>query len=124
MVQLKILNGVDIVEVARIKKSMQSPRFMANIYSIEEREYLEIKSRPEESAAGFFAAKEAFLKAVQTGIKTMDLHNISVSHNDNGAPFFVLSGWAKDSLAGRDISLSISHTSENAIAFVTIIETD
>ena len=121
---MTIQNGVDIVSVSRIEKSIQNPRFLHNIYSVEEQVYILAKHTPAISAAGHFAAKEAFLKAIGTGIRSTDLNKIGISHDSHGAPYFVLEGWATTLLSGRKIALSISHTSRDAIAFVTVYKED
>ena len=117
-----IANGVDIVSIHQIEKSIKNPRFIKNIYSSEEQAYIHGKHSPAQTAAGHFAAKEAFLKAIGTGIRTTDLHHIGISHHQQGSPFFSLSGWAIALLGDRSITLSISHTDTDAIAFVTIYD--
>ena len=70
--------GVDIVEVERIRQAMENPRFLREFFSQEEREYFAGKFYPEQSAAGAYAAKEAFAKAVGTGILGFGLQEVSV----------------------------------------------
>ena len=59
---MRVRNGVDIVAVERIEKSMKRPGFMARCFSPEEQEYICRKACPAETAAALWAAKEAFGK--------------------------------------------------------------
>lgn len=114
---LKITNGVDSVEVARIERSMKRPSFCRRIFAEEELEYFAAKGDPAQSAAGHFAAKEAFLKAMGTGITTVDLHHVAVLHDVLGAPHYRLTGWASALAGDCSLALSITHTSGIATAF-------
>lgn len=96
--------GTDIVKISRLEKSAKSPAFMQKIFTEKEREYC---SRAE-SLAGIFAAKEAYFKALGTGIK-MPLNEVEVLHNDLGKPYF-------NGIDNAD--LSISHDGEYAVATV------
>ena len=60
-----ILTGIDIIEISRIKKSIQNPRFIDKIFSEEEQKELLLKKNKRnkiESIAARFCAKEAFAK--------------------------------------------------------------
>ena len=65
---MRVRNGVDIVAVERIEKSMKRPGFMARCFSPEEQEYICRKACPAETAAALWAAKEAFGKAMGVGL--------------------------------------------------------
>ena len=70
--------------------------------------------------AGNWAAKEAFAKSLGTGVEDFGLSEVEVLRDKLGAPYIRLSGNAKriaDEM-GLDFSVSISHTSELAIATV------
>ena len=56
--------GTDLAEVARIRKAMENPRFLVEFFTEAERSYILARHTPEQSAAGAWAAKEAFSKAV------------------------------------------------------------
>lgn len=110
--------GTDICGVDRLKKTKDS--FRKRCYTQQELEYAGGKP---ERLAGMFAAKEALVKALGTGFQVADLHAVEVFHNENGAPYYRLSGWAKDSaekLGVRHAFLSISHDNGNAIAFCVL----
>lgn len=117
---LKITNGVDSVEISRIGRSMQRKSFCTRIFSGEELAYFATKGNPAQSAAGHFAAKEAFLKAVGTGITTMELWAVGITHDTAGAPHYLLTGWAAERAAGCSLALSITHTGDIATAFAIV----
>lgn len=117
-----IKNGIDIVKISRIEKSLENTSFFEKVFGENEREELIKRNMPPESIAAAFAAKEAFGKAFEVGISGFSLCEVQVIHKDNGAPFFLLSGCAKE-LAEKEnceLALSISHDGEYAIAIVTV----
>lgn len=99
--------GTDIVKISRLEKSVKSPSFMEKVFTAKEREYC---NNSTQSLAGAFAAKEAYFKALGTGVK-MPLNQLEVLHNELGKPYF--SGI-------QNCDLSISHDGEYAIATVII----
>lgn len=112
--------GTDMVEIERIRRSTSKPRFMEKVYSEEENALFLQKKNPAETMAGNWAAKEAFAKAVGTGVRDVSMNEISVLRDELGAPYLKLTGCAKelaDSL-GLDFSVSITHTKELAGAVV------
>lgn len=113
----RILVGVDSVEISRMEKAMKRDGFRRRIFSAGERDYFAGKFRPAQSAAGHFAAKEALLKAMGTGITTMEMWELGVDHDIKGAPFYRLTGWAAELAAGWKLSLSITHSGDIATAF-------
>ena len=111
-----LFTGVDIVDVDRIKNSIENYRekFLDKIFSEEEQSYCFSKADPYIHFAGKFAAKEAVMKSVLSSevLKIGSLLSISILNDDNGAPKVKI----KD-LPGIDIKISISHTESQAIAF-------
>lgn len=112
--------GIDSVEIARIKKSMQNPRFLGYILGDEERRLMEEKDIPAQSVAARFAAKEAFSKAIGTGLSGISLNDIQVLNDEKGKPYLVLSGTAKEIADenGLDFDVSLTHTDTTATAAV------
>jgi holo-[acyl-carrier protein] synthase len=116
--------GTDIVEVYRIAETMtRTPRFIERVYTAYERDYCDSKgAAAAQSYAGRFAAKEAFLKALQTGWRgRITWHDIEVRSDGQGVPRLEISGEAKRLLEDRGathVHLSISHTTEHAVANV------
>ena len=119
--------GMDLCEISRIEKAIaQNERFLERWYTVAERAYIQQRgSAGAQSAAAMFAAKEAFLKAVGTGIgRGIALTDIAVEHDALGAPGYVLEGTAKQKmqeLGAQKAWLSLSHESGMAAA-VCVIE--
>lgn len=119
-----ISTGIDIVEVYRIAETMtRTPRFVDRVFTAAERGYCDAKgAAAAQSYAGRFAAKEAFLKALQTGWRgKITWHDIEILSDDHGVPTLRISGEASalfDKSGARRAHLSISHTSEHAVAQV------
>ena len=109
-----------MVELPRMERSLENPRFMEKVFGPAEREELAAKSgrRLVESAAAAFAAKEAFSKAVGTGVRGFALSEVEVVHDDLGAPSLRLSGRASALAGGRSFTLSLTHTDHYAAAVV------
>lgn len=105
--------GVDIIEIERIKKAVENtPRFVEKVFSSAEMEYFIKSGERPETLAGFYAAKEAFVKYKKTGIRGLELSEISVEHDSLGAPFVLFRG------ERQKVSLSISHNKTSAVAVV------
>ena len=87
--------GTDIVNIKRIKKILKNngARFKNKIFSESEINYCEKKRDPGPFYAKRFAAKEAFSKALGTGIrKGVNFKDIEVSNNPQGKPSIFLKG--------------------------------
>ena len=90
-----------------------------------EREYCEAKgAAAAQSYAARFAAKEAFLKALKTGWRgKITWHDIEVVSGKDGVPSLEIKGEARtimDNLGANQIHISLSHTTENAVAQVIL----
>ena len=92
--------GTDLVLVSRMEKSLQIPGFAEKVFSEPERVYC------------IFAAKEAYYKALGTGLQ-LPLNALTVLHDDRGKPYFDGKPEAK---------LSISHDGDYAVATVLLLE--
>ena len=112
--------GIALVEIKRIEKSLENPRFLEKNFGEREKEELEKKGNKSESIAACFAAKEAFLKVMQTGLSGFALCEIELLHKESGAPYLKFSGKAKKAIEekGLKICVSITHTKELAQAIV------
>ena len=110
--------GTDVVEIDRIEKAMENPRFMQRVFGEAERMELEKRRFAPQSAAAAFAAKEAFSKAVGTGISGFSLCEVQLLHNQDGAPFLKLSGKALEKFGHWHFSVSLTHTKTLAQAVV------
>jgi holo-[acyl-carrier protein] synthase len=119
--------GIDIVEVARIAQSLgKDERFSKLVFAEEEVAYCEKQGKKNESYAGRFAAKEAFLKALGTGWRgELQFHDLVFMNDELGKPYLVLKGKSKEVLQAFEhciFHVSISHTSHFATAMVIIEE--
>ena len=118
--------GSDIIEVYRIRESItRTPRFAERVFTVAEREYCESKGKAAaQSYAARFAAKEAFLKALKTGWRgKLAWHDIEVVLDEMGAPSLDLSGEDRnlvESMGAVRVHLTLSHTTEHAVANVIL----
>lgn len=113
-------NGVDMIEISRIAKAIENPHFCERVFT--EAEIRESKMLAHR-LAGFFAAKEAILKAMGTGLANFSWLEIEVRHDPKGAPLLELSGKVRSFLSENRVSqvhLSISHCKEYAVAQVIL----
>jgi holo-[acyl-carrier protein] synthase len=110
--------GIDIVEVARIKKIIDrfGSRFLERVFTAEEIDACQKMSHPCQSFSARFAAKEAIAKALGTGISGgVRWKDLVIVRDDRSRPSARLLGVAR-SLAPGEPHLSLSHTRELAIA--------
>ncbi len=116
--------GTDIVEVLRISKSIENEAFKIKVFSKNEIAYCETKVNKAESYAARFAAKEAFLKALGTGLRgDIALNQIEVFNNQLGKPSIQLIGKSAQFFVDKKINtihLSLSHTKQMALAMVIL----
>lgn len=118
--------GVDICDIERMREieKKHKSRFLQKIFTSDEILYCEKKYNKFSSYAARFAAKEAFLKAIGTGLRDgFQWKDIEIENDDLGKPFFKFHGQTAEFIAKHDVHLSLSHTEKDAIAFV-IIEGD
>ncbi len=111
--------GTDILEVSRIEKSLKLNRFVKRVFSSLEYELFEKKKMNPQTIAANFCGKEAFFKAVGTGIQFSEMNKVSVLRNENGKPYIHLEGKLAKKYENIDFYISLSHTEEYAVAFVT-----
>lgn len=118
--------GVDIVEVERIARAIDQfgPRFLEKIFTPAEIEYCRGKAREASSFAVRFAAKEAFAKALKVG-KASVWREVEIARGEEAPrPVMVLHGTARALLGDRRVDVSLSHTSEYAVAVVIVDDSD
>lgn len=121
-----IAHGVDLVEVARIERSIaeHGERFIERCFTKGEADYARSAKAPRdiERFAARFAAKEAVLKALGTGwANGIAWTDVDVRKAPSGQPSVELTGRAKeiaDDLGIGELHLSLSHMSSHAIASV------
>jgi holo-[acyl-carrier protein] synthase len=119
-------SGVDLCEVGRIKDAIarHGRRFVERIYTDREIAYAESKANLYERYAARFAAKEAAMKALGTGMRGgVRWRDFEVTNLPSGRPTLQFHGkaaeWA-EKLGVESISLSITHTAIQAMALVIL----
>ena len=115
-----LIAGVDIIEIHRVKRVFEryGDRFLRRIYT--DREIAYCRGRAPQLASRF-AAKEATMKALGTGVRGINWQDIEVVRGRGQAPRIELHGTAQaraDRLGLTDIALSLSHSREFAVASV------
>ncbi len=119
--------GIDLVEIRRIEKSIRNPRFCSRVLGKTEYAQLEMRGFPVQSVAASFCAKEAFSKALGTGIRGFALTEVELLREENGCPRLHLTGNAAELAVARglaEFSVSVTHTKEYAAAVVVGEERD
>lgn len=112
-------HGIDIVEIARIQRVMDRhpDRFLTRCYTLREQE---LCAGSPARLAGRFAAKEAVLKALGTGLATgISWTEVEIDRNEAGGPVLSLHGLAHstaDRVGVREWVVTISHTRSHAVA--------
>lgn len=86
--------GIDLVEIHRIRRSMKNPRFCKKILGSEEYMQLEKRGFAPQSVAVSFAAKEAFAKAMGTGVRGFQLRDVELLRNTDGQALFSAASWS------------------------------
>jgi len=119
-------SGVDITEVPRIAAAIErfGERFLRRVYTEAEIAYCRSKKNSVERFAARFAAKEAAMKAIGTGLRRgVTWQSVEVTREPGGRPQLRFSGKAAEfagKLGMRRVALSLSHTSQLAIAQVIL----
>lgn len=109
--------GTDIIKCERMSELVKNG-IPAKIFTPDEAEYIASKKNRSQTAAGIFAAKEAVLKCLGTGIR-VPLRDVCITHDSKGAPLCVLSGSALAislTLGIETVNVSISHDGDYAVA--------
>ena len=118
--------GIDIIEVARIREVLlRTPRFRKRVFTPAERAYCDSRgAAAAQHYAARFTAKEAALKALQTGWRGgISWQDVEVAARESGAPYLILHGAVLElfnASGATTTHLSLSHTTEHAIAQVVL----
>lgn len=105
--------GIDLVDISRFSKSLEVPNFKQKIFSLNEGTLSPLH------LAGRFAAREAFFKALGNQ-EVFNYKDLEVTNEVNGKPQFKFLNELSKYCGDKSIHLSISHTSEYAMAIVII----
>ena len=115
-----IYTGVDLIEIERIKETYErfGDRFLSRCYTEGEQRYARGRAP---QLASRFAAKEAVMKALGTGVKGVAWTEVEVIRRRGGPPEIALHRRAKDraeKMGIKRLAVSLSHSREFAIASV------
>lgn len=119
--------GIDITEVARVAASIErfGERFLNRVYTPNEIAYCRSRKRgANQSFAARFAAKEAAMKAIGTGLRRgVTWHDVEVGREPGGRPTIIFHGKAAEfaaKLGMKRAALSLTHTKHEAMAQVIL----
>lgn len=118
---MKIKTGVDIIEIERVKKSIEETegKFCERVFTQKEIEYCESKKAQKyQHYAARFAAKEAVFKAISFNLANkydIGWKDIEILNDDAGRPYVNI---LKTDIRIGDIDISISHCKEYAVSSV------
>jgi holo-[acyl-carrier protein] synthase len=117
--------GIDIVKVNRMERWLVNSKLLQRYFHHDEIEFIFSRGKSAvQSLAAKFAAKEAFGKALGTGLANIALKDIMIL-SDNGKPKIKLLGTAQKALeksGANRMHISLTHETENAVAMVVLEE--
>ncbi len=119
LIKMIVGHGIDIEELASIQNAVEKRKgFAQRVLTDKEMErFASLKGRRQiEYLAGRWSAKEAFSKAMGTGVGKLGFQDLEVLNNERGAPYF-----SKSPFSGK-VWLSISHTNQFVTASVILEE--
>ncbi len=116
--------GTDITEVHRFEKWVQNPAMLERFFNEKERGFSGSIASQCQHYAARFAAKEAFSKALGTGITGFNLKDVYITKDSEGKPLLNIEGAAlslmKERFGECTAFVSLSHEKEYAVAFVIL----
>ena len=121
---MKIRTGVDIIEIERVKNSIEETggKFCEKVYTKREIEYCESKKMQKyQHYAARFSAKEAIFKAISLDLKNkydIDWKDIEILNDESGRPYVNI---LKQDIEINSIDISISHCKKYAVASVIAV---
>ena len=119
--------GTDLIEVARVRGVLerQGERFIARVFTEEERAYCASMAHPYKHYAARFAAKEAVSKCFATGIGAeLGWRSVSIYHGDRHQPLVRLDEKGQALLrqvGATQVHVSLSHTEAMALAVAVLV---
>jgi len=116
--------GIDAVRIDRLKEWETKPNVLDRFFHPQELEQILKRGKGAlQSLAARFAAKEAYGKALGSGLKGISLREIRIDTDNLGKPHLLVYGKAKkklETLGGKHLFVSLTHETEHAIAVVVI----
>lgn len=122
---MKITCGTDIIEIKRIRESIETigEKFLQRVFTENEINYCESKGQQKyQHYAARFAAKEAAFKAISESLNdkyAISWKDVEVENDKNGKPLIYIDKINKEQI--ENIDLSISHCKEYACANVVVL---
>ena len=123
---MKIRTGTDIIEISRVKESIESTneKFCERVYTEKEREYCENKKMQKyQHYAVRFSAKEAIFKAISDELENkfeINWKDIEILNDEKGRPYVNILNNKIQNI--EDIDISLSHCKQYAVATVVVLE--
>jgi len=116
--------GTDIARVSRFEKWVNNPEMLERFFNDKEKSSAASLAARCQHYAARFAAKEAFSKALGTGLSGFSLKEVYITNNEEGKPLLNVEGAAlslmKERFGNCNILVSLSHEKEYAVAFVIL----
>jgi len=118
--------GIDTVDIARFRRFLDegNQAIIARLFNQEERDRCSARKDAASCYAARFAAKEAFLKALGSGLRDgISWHDMEIVNNESGKPELLLAGRARELFEKQGLSavfLSLSHDGGQAVAMVVL----
>jgi holo-[acyl-carrier protein] synthase len=104
--------GIDLIEIERVERALERrPRLADRLFTAGELAYSRARARPGRHLAARFAAKEAVIKALGTGVPPREIEVV-----DGEPPHVELHGRAAEVAGDMDIAISMTHSRESAAA--------
>mgnify|MGYP004536257793 FL=1 len=122
---MKIRTGTDIIEISRVKESIESTneKFCERVYTEKERKYCESKKMQKyQHYAARFSAKEAIFKAVSDELENkfeINWKDIEILNDEKGRPYVNILNNKIQNI--EDIDISLSHCKQYAVANAVVI---
>lgn len=117
--------GVDLCDVDRMRRALtRTPTLRERVFTEAEQEYCERRTDPHERYAARWAAKEAVLKAMSSGVGACRWTEIEVARSPSGVPSVLLHGAAKELATDQGITrwlLTMTHTHQVAEAIAVAL---
>lgn len=116
--------GTDIVQVKRIREAMDryDEQFLGRCFTDKERQRADARAEPVRAYARLFAAKEALLKALGTGMREgLSWHDFEIVPDALGAPTVALYGGAASHLAKYKVNIRLSMSDDHDYAVATAV---
>lgn len=122
--------GIDLVPISRMRQVMErwQERFLTRVFTADEIAYCRARKDPVPHFAARFAAKEAGLKALGTGLRLgVNWRELEVRRERGGPPMLVLRGRSREVARARGADrmlLALSHDGDYAIAQAMLVDDD